>query len=75
MWKFKDFSITQILRDISFVDSRSAKFAILTHLKALNFDFYECLHFWEAEIDQTNNFRASEIAKKGSFRIYRSSKI
>ena len=37
--KFHDFSITQILREINFEDSRSAKFAILPHLKALNFDF------------------------------------
>ena len=44
--KFPDFSITPILREIIFVDSRSAKFAFLTHLEALNFDFYEFLHFW-----------------------------
>ena len=41
VWKFHDFSITQILREINFVDSRSAKSAILTHLEAQNFDFYE----------------------------------
>ena len=37
MWKFKDFSTTQILREINFEDFRSAKSAILTHLEALNF--------------------------------------
>ena len=45
MWKFHDFSITQILREISFANSKSAKHAILTHLEALNFDFYEFMHF------------------------------
>ena len=32
MWKFQDFSITQILRENNLGDSRSAKSAILTHL-------------------------------------------
>jgi len=35
----------KILREISFGDSRSAKYAILTHLKVLKFDFHEFLHF------------------------------
>ena len=39
----------RILREINFEDSRSAKFAILPHLEALNFDFYEFLHFLKAE--------------------------
>ena len=52
VWKFHDFSITQILREINFGDSRSAKSAILTHLEALNFDFYGILHFLKAEIYQ-----------------------
>ena len=48
--KFQDLSITQILREINFVDYRSAKSAILTYLEALNFDFYVFLHFLKAEI-------------------------
>ena len=75
MWKFHDFSITQILREINFGDSKSAKSAILTHLEALNYDFIEFLHFWEAEIDQNNKFRAPKIAKKGSFKTYRIPKL
>ena len=39
--KFHDFSITQILREIKFWDSRSAKSAIYAHVKALNFLFYD----------------------------------
>ena len=41
VWKFHDFSIIKILREINFEDSRSAQLAILPHLEALNFDFYE----------------------------------
>ena len=43
-WKFRNFSITQILCEIDYGDSRSAKSVISTHLEALNFDFYEFLH-------------------------------
>jgi len=39
VWKLQNFSVTRILRENNFGDSRSAKSAILTHLKALNFDF------------------------------------
>ena len=52
MWKFHDFCIIQILREINFEDSRSAKSAILTHLEALDFDFHEFSHFWKAEVYQ-----------------------
>ena len=58
MWKFYDFSITQILREINFWDSRSAKAAILTHLEGLNFDFYEFLQFLKAEIYQMNKIHS-----------------
>ena len=64
MWKFHDFSITQILREINFEDSRSAKSAILTHLEALNFDFYEFLHFLKAEIYQINKIQSPYFYKK-----------
>ena len=45
VWKFHDFSTTQILLEINFGDSRSAKSAIITHLKALDFDFYDLCTF------------------------------
>ena len=63
MWKFQNFSVSQILREINFGDSRSAKYAILTHVQALKFDFHEFLHYLKAEIDQMNKFRALRIAK------------
>ena len=52
VWKFHNFSITQILREIKFWNLRSAKSDISRHLEALNFDFYEFLHFLKAEKHQ-----------------------
>ena len=37
VWKFQDFAITHILREINLWDSRSAKTAIFAILEALNF--------------------------------------
>ena len=71
LWKFHDFSITQILREINFGDSRSAKSAILTHLEALNFDFNEFLHFLKAEFYQINQIQSSKNVKMAIFRISR----
>ena len=45
VWKFHDFSIVQILRQINFGDSKSTEYAILAHLVALKFDFYDFLLF------------------------------
>ena len=38
VWKFHDFSITQVLHEINFGESSRAKTAILSHLEALNLD-------------------------------------
>ena len=54
MWKFQDFSVTQILREINFRECKSAKFAISTNLESLNFDFYEFLQLLKAKIYQVN---------------------
>ena len=37
MWKYQDFSITQILREINFADFRSAKCAIFAYLETVIF--------------------------------------
>ena len=55
MWNSYEFSITHILREINFGDSRSEKSAIFTDLGALNFDFNEFLHFFKAEMYQINS--------------------
>ena len=49
VWKFYDFSFTQILREIKFEDSWSATFANLTHLEIQNVEFFLFLHFLEPE--------------------------
>ena len=51
LWKFHDFSITQILREIKFWYST-------THLEALNLDFYEFLPYLKAEIYQINKIQS-----------------
>ena len=58
VWKFHQFSITWILREINFGDSRSAKSAISKHSEALNLDFHEFLHFLKAEIYQFNKIQS-----------------
>ena len=72
MWKFHDFSITQILREINFGDFTSAKSAILANLGALNVDLYEVLHFLKAEIDK---IQSPENGKNCGFRTSKSTKI
>ena len=67
MWKFHYFSIAQILREINFGDFSSAKYVILKHLEALNFDFYVYLHFLRAESDQIIKSRSSKNGKSGIF--------
>ena len=66
MWKFHDFTITQILRGIN-LDSSSAKSAILTHLETVNLDFYEFLHFLKAEIHQIDQRSESKKGLKLQF--------
>ena len=66
MWKFHDFSITRILREINFRDSRSAKSPILTHLEAINFvhlgifAIFKCENFIKTKIQSLQNY--SKIA-------------
>ena len=49
VWKLQAFSITQILRENEIGECRSAKCAIFIHLEAMNFDFYEILHFYKIQ--------------------------
>ena len=75
VWKFHNFSITQNLREINFGDSRSAKFAISTHLESLYFDFYECLHYLKVGMGQINQIQSPLNGKNATFRTPRCSKI
>ena len=75
MGKLNDFSITQILREFNFGDSRSAKSVILTHLEAMKLDFCELLHFLEAENYKLIIFRAPKIAKTAVFELLQPPKL
>ena len=63
VWKFQDFSITQILREISLRNSESSKTPIYAILDALKFDFSQIWPFFKVEIDLKPKFNPSEIAK------------
>ena len=69
VWKFHDFSITHILCEINFRDSRcpKAKCATLTHFDNLNFDFHAFLHFLKADIDQNNKIQSPKNGKNAGF--------
>ena len=60
MWKFQEFAIIQILREINFGHSGSAISAIITHLQALNFEFDEFLYFFKAVIYQISKIQTSK---------------
>ena len=45
VWKFHEFSITQILCEINFGDPKSAKYAILTHSENLNMVIMDFCNF------------------------------
>ena len=66
--KFHNFSNTQILREINFGDYRIAKVAILTHLEALNFDFYP-LSFLKPELYVCIKLREPKSAKTVIFEV------
>ena len=63
MQKFHDFSITQIIREINFGDSRSAKYVIFTHFVARNSDFYEFLQVLKADNNQINTIQSPKNGK------------
>ena len=44
------YPITLILHEINFEDDEIAKFAFLTHLEPMNFDFYDFLHILKAAV-------------------------
>ena len=56
VWNFKDFCITQILREINFVDSRIAKTAVYATLGAVNF-----VHFVNFRLQMVQKFVVIKI--------------
>ena len=54
---YRNFSVTQILREIKVGKFRISKSAILTNWEALNFDFCNFLHFLKADSYKINKFQ------------------
>ena len=75
MWKYHEFSTTQILREIKVEESGASKIIILTHFEPQNFDFYDFLHLVKSEIDQKSKFRVSKLTKKDFLEIQGSEKL
>ena len=69
MWKFQDFSVIQILREINFVDLESSKNTVLAVFGALNLANLTILSF---EKVQKFLCRVSEYAKVGDFALLES---
>ena len=63
MWKYQDFTVTYILREINFGESRSSENAILAILAAVNFEFLEIFDIFNSKILLKLEFKASEMTK------------
>ena len=64
MWKFHNFSPTQILREINFGDSQSAKPGNFTNLEDLNFFVMNFYNFVRLKFTKLTISRALKMAKK-----------
>ena len=59
MWKFHDFSVIQILREIHFGESRSAKTAVFTIFGALN--FVDLVNFSLQKVQKSIEFKIQSL--------------
>ena len=75
MWKFQDFSTTQILREINFGHFEAQKTAIWTIWAALDFEFLGTLTLSNVKFFQKSKFEASKIVKTEVFDLLKSAKI
>ena len=75
VWKFENSAITQILCEINFGDSRSAKTAVFAILEVVILLFWSIPAFKKCKNSQKSKFRASECGKMGSFALQESSKL
>ena len=67
MWKFYVYTITQILREINFRDSRSAKTAVFAIFGAVNFFHLGNFSLQKVQNSEKSKFRASKCVKKAVF--------
>ena len=63
MWKFQDFSATQILREINFGYLKPQRTAILTIPAAVNFEFLGILAFSTVKFPKSQNSKLPKLVK------------
>ena len=62
----------QILREIKVGESRVSKYVILTHLEAVNFDFFmNFCTFRRQKLTKSTKFKGPKMAKNDSFSTVR----
>ena len=69
------FFVTQILRDIKFEDSSSAKSVIFTHLEALNLIFMNFCTIWRLKFTKLTKFTFPKMEKTAFFALLESTKL
>ena len=74
MWKFQDFYVIQILREIIFEESRSCKTTVFAILEALNFINLVNFGLQIVQKFKKAKFRASKCVKMADFAILESLK-
>ena len=74
VWKFHDFSITQILREINYGEYRSPKNGSYCFFGALNFVFGSFSAFKKCKKSQKSKFRASKWVKMADLALLESPK-
>ena len=69
VWKFWDISVSQILREIIFEDSGSAKSAISTQSGSEFWFFVTFCTFWKLKFNKWTKLRALKIAKTAVLKL------
>ena len=59
MWKFQDFSVTQILREIKFGESKVQRLHFFAILRALN--FVELINFRLQKVQKWKKFKIQSL--------------
>ena len=77
MWKFQDFSVIQILREINFKESRCSKTAVVAIFWALNFDALGNIISPQKiqKFINSNDFSASKFVQSADFALLEYQKL
>ena len=75
VWKLQDFSITQILRETNFWDSRNAKTAVFAILRAVMFVHMKNFSLQKLQKSYKSKFSAPKCVKIADFALLESLKL